>query len=354
MNKIFSVWDTPISADAPSGVDIEYDSRFLELQTAAEGKAEQQYGDTVIPAQEPDWAIVEKLCHQLLAESKDLRVFAFYTQALTAKYGLEGLAAGCNAILTNIRQFWDTLYPALKDEDGEYDPFYRVNAFSLFTVIDGIAKEVLAARLLTNGLTQQPVSVREAINLLQGQDNQDYPGGRERLLLDIRVSADAEKAESIALRQSIENLQAIQKICMQHLGDEATIDFSCVLRPLILIQDAIAVPDSLKANNNNMVINNIADTNTPELQRELATIMLSNPADAWRQMSLKNRHDVDLVLEKICVYFENFEPSHPAPLLIRRIQKFMNMNFYDIMRDIHPDSISHLEVLIGKSEQVDE
>lgn len=93
--KTFPLWDEPISADAPAGVNIEYDSRFLELQSAAEGKPEQQYGDTIIPAEEPDWAMVEKLCNQLLAESKDLRVLAYYTQALTAKHGLIGFCAGC-------------------------------------------------------------------------------------------------------------------------------------------------------------------------------------------------------------------------------------------------------------------
>ena len=29
----------------------------------------------------------------------------------------------------------------------------------------------------------------------------------------------------------------------------------------------------------------------------------------------------------------------------------MNMDFYDIMKDISPESIANLEVLIGKSEQ---
>ena len=34
----FPLWAEPISADTLEGVNIEYDSRFLELQSAAEGK----------------------------------------------------------------------------------------------------------------------------------------------------------------------------------------------------------------------------------------------------------------------------------------------------------------------------
>ena len=63
--KTFSRWAEAISAEEPSGVNIEYDSRYLELQNAAEGKPEQQYGNTVIPAVDPDWTLVEKLCIQL-------------------------------------------------------------------------------------------------------------------------------------------------------------------------------------------------------------------------------------------------------------------------------------------------
>ncbi|MDO4433994.1 MAG: type VI secretion system protein TssA [Alysiella sp.] len=344
--KTFPLWETAISADAPSGVNIEYDSRFLELQNAAEGKAEQQYGDTIIPAQDPEWRTVEKLCYQLLAESKDLRLFAYYTQALTAKYGLQGFAAACEALKINLESFWDTVYPLLEDEDGEYDPFYRINALSLFSVADGIAKELLSCPLLVNGLAQQAITVREALAVLQGQDNSNYLGGRERLILDIRVGVDTGKPELQAIRLSIQHLQAIQQIFIKHLGDDGVLDFSPVLKGLMAIEQVSASQydtDSIKETITQEVNNAIS------IKSEKVNKCLD--VDAWRHLNIQNRADVDLVLEKICVYFENFEPSHPAPLLIRRVQKFMNMNFYDIMMDISPESIPNLEVLIGKSER---
>ena len=349
--KTFSLWENSISAEAPSGVDIEYDSRFLELQSAAEGKPEQQYGDTIIPAQEPEWGVVEKLCYQLLAESKDLRLFAYYARALTAKHGLLGFAAACEALKINLELFWDTLYPSLKDEDGEYDPFYRINALSPFSLPDGIAKELLSSKLLINGLTQQSVSLREAVAILQGQDNQTYPGGKDRLLLDIRVGADTGKPELQAVFQSIKHLQAIQEIFSTHLENEdISLDFSFLLKFLTPIQQAVAYQnDAISKQDPQLESSNMeAMTVVPAIH------MIENSmqhVDAWRQLNIKNRADVDLALEKICVYFDNFEPSHPAPLLIRRVQKFMNMNFYDIMMDISPDSIQHLEVLIGKPTQ---
>ncbi|MCP4043351.1 MAG: type VI secretion system protein TssA, partial [Gammaproteobacteria bacterium] len=49
-----------VSADSPCGEDLEYDSDFGELERTAESKPEQQYGDTVVPAEEPEWGEVKK------------------------------------------------------------------------------------------------------------------------------------------------------------------------------------------------------------------------------------------------------------------------------------------------------
>lgn len=345
----FPLWAEPISADIPEGVNIEYDSRFLELQSAAEGKPERQYGDTIIPAEEPDWATVEKLCNQLLAESKDLHVLAYYTQALTAKHGLVGFCAGCEAIKTNVDLYWKSLYPKLEDEDGESDPFYRINALSAFTTLDGIAKEVFSAKLLVNGLTQQPITVKEAVSVLQGNDPQSYPGGKERLMLDIRVSADTGKPELIALIQALDHLKDIQNTFSTQLQDEHSLNFEVIQKPLTLIHKAINYNDgSTPQLQHAEQTEQPAETPVSTVAQEQSTLQ---EADAWRRMNIKNRADVDLALEKICIYFETLEPSHPAPLFIRRVQRQMNMNFYDIMKDISPESIANLEVLIGKPDE---
>lgn len=347
--KTFPLWNEPVFADTPAGVDIEYDSRFLELQNAAEGKPEQQYGDTIIPAEEPDWATVEKLCSQLLAESKDLRVLAYYTQALTAKHGLVGFCAGCEAIKSNIDLYWDFIYPKLEDEDGEYDPFYRINALSTFTTLDGIVKEIFPAKLLVNGLTQQPVTVKEAVSVLQGNDPQNYPGGKDRLMLDIRVSADTGKPELVALIQALSCLKEIQNIFSTKLKDEHSLNFEPIKKPLNLIYKAA------NYNDGSMLQPHLAEQSNHTVETTVKTAIqeqtASKDTDAWRKLNIKNRTDVDLALEKICVYFETLEPSHPAPLFIRRVQRLMNMDFYDIMKDISPESIANLEVLIGKPEE---
>ena len=48
-----------VSEDLPGGPNLEFDPDFGALERAAQGKPEQQYGDTIIPAEEPDWKDVE-------------------------------------------------------------------------------------------------------------------------------------------------------------------------------------------------------------------------------------------------------------------------------------------------------
>lgn len=353
MSKVFSKFDEPISATEVAGVDIEYDTRFLDLQGLAEGKPEQQYGDVIIEAQAPEWTAVEKLSSQLLSETKDLRVFCLYTQALTARYGLQGFKTGCETILINLEKYWYDLFPKLVDEDGEEDAYYRINALSLLASDVGIIKQVYDAYLLTNGLSNTAITVRQAVNLLLDTAPIDYPGGRERLILDIRVNADNNKLELVSIKESLEYLTQIETLYQQHLPHEQTPDFNALKKPLSTIlsftnQDSINPADTSASDNFESIVTSSETTPTIPTAQVTNTAPVAN-SDAWRKIHLQERKDVELVLEKVCLYFEEYEPSHPAPLFIRRIQRLMNMDFYDIIKDINPDGLDALEVLIGKN-----
>ena len=89
----------PVSAEQPCGENLEYDADFQAMEQAMQGKAEQQFGDTIIPAEPADWTTVEKLAAGLLSRTKDLRVMLALTQAWTKRRGLSGYADGlllCN------------------------------------------------------------------------------------------------------------------------------------------------------------------------------------------------------------------------------------------------------------------
>ena len=77
----------PISPEKPCGENLEYDADFQIMNQASLGKAEQQFGDTIIPAEPADWNTVEKYATSLLARTKDLRVMLALTHAWTRRRG---------------------------------------------------------------------------------------------------------------------------------------------------------------------------------------------------------------------------------------------------------------------------
>ena len=56
-------WLRDTEVEPPCGPNLEYDAAFMTLANAALGKPEQQYGETVIPAVDPDWKAVAAYGH---------------------------------------------------------------------------------------------------------------------------------------------------------------------------------------------------------------------------------------------------------------------------------------------------
>ena len=79
-----------------------------------QGKAEQQFGDTIIPAEPADWTTVEKLAAGLLSRTKDLRVMLALTQAWTKRRGLSGYADGLLLVQQALSLYWQPIYPLLE------------------------------------------------------------------------------------------------------------------------------------------------------------------------------------------------------------------------------------------------
>lgn len=342
----FPNWAEAISVEIPAGLNIEYDALFVSMQQAMLGKPEQQYGDVIIPAEEPDWRAVVTAAEELMLKSKDVRVLAAITQAWTAIYGLTGFAAGCKALAENLTHYWEAIYPLLHDEDDvdDLDPFYRINALSPFVSVEGVVKQLGECRLMVNGLSHLPISIKDAEAVLDGSvKGETYPGGRERLILDLKVSFDAQKEEVMSLLSALTHLEAIEALFATRLADHEKVSFELLHKPLGLIKKMMSVEDPLSAHGHDEVAVAQADVAQGHLSH-----LGSGDSDAWRRLQLRDREDVGLVLEKVCLYFEQHEPSHPAPLFIRRIQRLMNMNFHDIIKDISPDSVGQLEVLIGQ------
>ena len=333
---------------ANGGEFIEYDPAFLELQQCAIGKSEQQFGETIIPAESPDWGQVNKLGMALLQRSLDIRVMALLARAGTEIKGLPALAHHLGRLAVVLESHWEAVHPHL-EVDGEADPLLRINALMELADLNGLVRSVRHATLLREGGVA--VILRDVESLLDGSRSElaAFPGGKQRVTeMVLRLHAAGDETLQSVL-DSTAALERISNTVASHLGEDWVPDFSPLMRPLRLVADL------LKANDTTAIGSIEAE---PSLQSPIppvagqATAAQQAPVDSWREASARTRDDASLMLEKARQYFEHHEPSHPAALLIQRIEQLLPLDFYQLVSNLAPQGARELELLMPKSENI--
>ena len=83
---------------------------------------------------------------------------------------------------------------------------------------------------------------------------------------------------------------------------------------------------------------------------ELASDESAEP-EAVRPMpvsdEVSSRDDVIRLLDKICDYYSEHEPSSPVPLLLNRAKRVAKMSFLELLRDLAPGGLDQAEALGG-------
>jgi len=92
----------PVDAGNPVGADLSYDPSMMEIEQLAAGKPEQQVGDTIVAAEDPDWKDLRSRCTEAMSKTKDLRVAMYLLLASIKMDGLKGLRDG----LALVRGCW--------------------------------------------------------------------------------------------------------------------------------------------------------------------------------------------------------------------------------------------------------
>jgi type VI secretion system protein ImpA len=62
---------------------------------------------------------------------------------------------------------------------------------------------------------------------------------------------------------------------------------------------------------------------------------------------ITSREEVIRLLDRICAYYQRWEPASPVPLLLQRARRLVPMQFVDVIRDLAPDALPTIETLRG-------
>lgn len=333
-----------VEAGMPCGPNLEYDPLFLELEQNALGKPEVQYGSTIVAAVPPEWKLVKKQAFELLGRSRDLRVAMLLLRSLLALHAIPGFADGVKLIERLVEERWDSVHPQL-DPDDDNDPTLRINC--LATLLDASA---ILRELKETAFVQLPNLGPLTVRVLEVTSGEVPPSAGQSAiaqssidaaLRDVRPEAMLEAAQAVAqAHDSVANLEAV---LVRQVGATNALDLGPLKRQLRRMRDVLAphLPQTEETQP-------MADAAIPDDTAAGADSAV-RPSTAAAPISgeINSRADVVRMLDKILAYYQRNEPSSPVPMLIERAKRLAPKNFFEIMEELAPESVSQLKILRG-------
>ena len=328
-----------ISSDSPCGENLEYDAQFGEMERATVGKPEQQFGSTVVPAEEPKWKDVQKLALELLTRTKDLRVAAELVRSELALSGFVDFLKSLGVICGFVDRYWEPVHPMLDPDDGN-DPALRVNT------IESLCDEEKTLRMLrlspivssrsVGRFSLRDVAVANGeMTLPEGADVPDWTkinaAFEDNSIEQIRENSDA-------VRTAIENLNAMQRTFNEHVGGGNGVNLSSLTSLLKTAEQVYA--DQLTRRGVSV---------TGDVTEEGAVEGGEATGEVKRLTGdITTREDVLRCLDKIVEYYTRYEPSSPLPLLLQRCKKLVSASFLEIIQDLAPDVLGQISAMGGQ------
>jgi len=327
-----------VAPGTPCGTDLEYDPDFVVLEQAARGKPEQQLGDTIIPAEEPDWGDVRRRAESLFSRTKDARVAMLLIRALTRTEHIDGLSAGLALTKELMTRYWDHLHPVL-DADDDNDPTMRLNALAPLADSETLLRDVRNAFFVRPGPYGR-VLVRDVLAVVGKLPAGDGVPTQAELEGMIQTASAQNAVPINALRSSIQSVKALQAFFSDKVGSDRAPD----LKPLSDMLKAVSqVCDTVLGSAEAGAEDALAD--------DVEVAPVEGRSAAKSSGDINTREDAIRMLNRVCEFIERTEPANPAPLFIRRAQHLMTKTFVEIIQDLAPDSLGQIQKMTGLDRQ---
>ena len=314
-----------LEGDVPCGVDLEYDAAFLALLEAGAGKPETQWA-AAVPA---EWSSVLDKAMELARRTRDLRIAVWVMRSAAHVHGLLGAVRGLQLVQRLIERHWADVHPRIDASEGN-DPTMRVNALMPLVHPDAGLADLRAAALTgeRGALTVRDLEL--GLGRVEPLNGEMVPT-EDGVLKALAAALQTTPALGETMQAGQAAAMGIEAALLEHLGEARSVD----LAPLKALLGIVAQGERR------------ARGPGESLSESLAKDTLPARAMPVVHGSIGSREDAIQTLQRVCDWIERNEPSHPAPLLIRRAQRLMHKNFLEIVRDLMPDGLGQVERLAG-------
>lgn len=341
----------PIEGDRPQGRDTrqEFDtaSPYQRLRAArqdardAERRALTADGDNPGPA--PDWDAVAEAATELIGNhSKDLEAAAWLIEALVRTAGLRGLGAGATVVSGLTEAFWDTLYPAVAEDEPDEDPA-ELRLRALAGLVSGARATLLPPlRLLPlfQGPDGVPVTLADydaavSIERLDPEQRESRiaAGGRGVSTLDDLARADPDSL-SILLRDAAEALEAWSRM------DTVLAEYAGSAKPSLA--DVRGLLERIDGFARRLAPEGEAVPDETTIEPGAAPPPRSAPTSAG---AIATREDALRRLDEVADWFRRNEPQSPLSYTLTEAVRRGRMSLPDLLADVVSDYSTRAAIL---------
>jgi type VI secretion system protein ImpA len=287
----------------------------------------------------------------------------YLTRALLHTNGLAGFADGLRLLQGLVERYWESLYPVL-DASDKGDSLRRV----------GILEELNDWQITIRPLMSAKIIESRAIGSFNLRDIRIATGRKlDKLVLTEKEKKSAPNPKAIeaafksceledlklkreATQESLKRLNQIETVLKGKIGAAAGPDFQRIFNVLeemdAILEQHLAMRTSEQAD--------ICPEPEPENAKESGENNPENTGQALKPITLQienpdmiihDRQDIIRLLEQICLYYQQNEPASPVPLLLRRAMRLVEKDFFEIIKDLAPDSVKQIQLISGATEE---
>lgn len=342
-------WLMPVTPEFPCGADLEYDPEFIVLAGRIAAKSDAQYGDFVGVAEQVNWGEVDRECRRLMMRSKDIRLAVIFTRCRTRLTTATGLAEGLRVLSAWLAAFPEDVHPQLSvDTDRDAALEIRMNALQALTDTDGLLSDIREISLTKSSATRLQLRDVERAFAHPRPSDALAPESVSLQLGDLSVQ---QPALFSALDEAVASVGEIEAWARSHLeGYEP--DFSPLRRILRHVSER-ALPASGTANEASLqsvevVAAEVSDggvAHEPALENQ--NIPLSQAEASFVATRIEagasGREEALNAMRAARHWFEQYEPSSPIPVLLRRAEHCVGKRYAELLCVVPSELIAQWE-----------
>lgn len=327
----------PIPGDVPAGADLRRSQTYDQLkELRREDDSSIDHGIWQTEPKVANWDGVITLGQETLtAQSKDLRIAAWMTEALLAKYGPVGACQGFTVMTALVEGFWDTLHPAI--EDGDLD--------SRLAPLEWVNSK-LSLRLKGMPLTASSIAEARVFSWSDYERTAlyDRSGGQksESGLTGAEITTAALMTPFEFYKELSDGLEALSKavLALEAAVDEKSGDSHASLWQFreTLGQIQAFVQRAIKERGEDVEPAEDAVDDGSIIDISMSGGESMNEGPTVGRGPIKSRAEAYQRLAEAAEYLMRIEPHSPVPHLVRRAVNWGNLTFSDLITELVNDN----------------